>query len=162
VSLKETNVPPQHCLDLISAFKQDAVQPRYKTWDDLIDYCQRSAAPVGRYLLDLHGEDKALYVPTDWLEAQSLDVTAIATPVTSPELRVVFNRMLSGTEDLLTISKTLAPAMQNRHLRAETRVIQKIAETLTKRLYAQDPIATRVKLSKPAAAVTAIRGLLRL
>ena len=48
VSLKETDVPPQHCLDLISAFKQDAVQPRYKTWDDLIDYCQRSAAPVGR------------------------------------------------------------------------------------------------------------------
>jgi len=67
ISLQETDVTPQHCLDLISAFKQDSVQARYETWDDLIDYCDRSAAPVGRYLLDLHGENKALYPAADAL-----------------------------------------------------------------------------------------------
>jgi len=192
ISLRDTDVTPQHCLDLISAFKQDAVQARYKTWDDLIDYCNRSAAPVGRYLLDLHGEDIALYpaadalsnalqvinhlqdvsddyaemdrvyVPMDWLDTAGINVSAIAKPSTSTELRGVFNRMLAATEDLLAISKTLAPALQSKHLAAETRVIQKVAETLTKKLYKQDPIATRVKLSKPAAAATAVLGLMGL
>jgi len=58
--------------------------------------------------------------------------------------------MLDGTSELLAHSAKLAPAMKNRHLRAETRVIQKIAETLTKRLYNEDPIATRVQLSTRA------------
>jgi len=155
ISLQETEITTQHGLDLISAFKQDAVQPRYKTWDALIDYCNRSAAPVGRYLLDLHKEDTALYpaadalsnalqvinhlqdvsddyhemdrvyVPTDWLSAQNIDVSAIHAKSTSPELRIVFNQMLAGTDALLQISKTLAPALKSKHLAAETRVIQK-------------------------------------
>ena len=54
-SLINTGVAERHCLDLISAFKQDAVKSRYDNWAELIDYCRRSAAPVGRYLLDLHG-----------------------------------------------------------------------------------------------------------
>ncbi|MEK9726430.1 MAG: squalene/phytoene synthase family protein, partial [Rhodospirillaceae bacterium] len=54
-SLAATGVPARHCLDLIDAFKQDAVKSRYDDWDDLMGYCIRSAAPVGRYLLDLHG-----------------------------------------------------------------------------------------------------------
>jgi len=192
VSMQETHVSFAHGLDLISAFKQDAVQSRYKTWDELIDYCQRSAAPVGRYLLDLHGEDKSLYpasdalchalqvinhlqdvaddrremdrvyVPTHWLEAEGLDISALDAPETSAALRRVFNKMLDGTAELLKQSAKLAPAMTNRHLRAETRVIQKIAETLTKRLYNEDPIATRVELSKPAALIVAVKGLLHL
>ena len=59
-SIIYTGVPIQHCRDLISAFKQDAVKLRYDNWDDLMNYCDRSAAPVGRYLLDLHGVSKDL------------------------------------------------------------------------------------------------------
>ena len=66
-SLRETGVTAQHALDLISAFKQDAVKNRYDNWAELIDYCTRSAAPVGRYLLDLHGEDKRHYPLSDAL-----------------------------------------------------------------------------------------------
>lgn len=191
-SMQETHIPFTHGLDLISAFKQDAVQSRYTNWDGLIDYCQRSAAPVGRYLLDLHGEDSSLYpasdalchalqvinhlqdvaddrrvmdrvyVPTDWLEAEGLDISALDAPQTSPALRRVFDKMLGGTTALLEQSAKLAPALTNRHLRAETRVIQKIAETLTQRLYKEDPIATRVELSKPAALWVGIKGLLRI
>lgn len=54
-TLQAAGITPQHCLDLISAFKQDATKHRYQTWAELIDYCDRSAAPVGRFLLDLHG-----------------------------------------------------------------------------------------------------------
>jgi len=41
--------------DLLSAFKQDVTTTRYATWDDLFDYCRRSANPVGRLVLRLSG-----------------------------------------------------------------------------------------------------------
>ncbi|MDA0241538.1 MAG: squalene/phytoene synthase family protein [Proteobacteria bacterium] len=66
-SLEETGITSQHCLDLIDAFKQDAVKTRYENWEDLIGYCLRSASPVGRYLLDLHGENKMHYQYSDAL-----------------------------------------------------------------------------------------------
>ena len=44
--------------DLISAFKQDVTVKRYATWDDLLDYCRRSANPVGRLVLRIAGYDR--------------------------------------------------------------------------------------------------------
>ena len=41
--------------DLLSAFKQDVTTTRYATWPDVIDYCRRSANPVGRLVLRLSG-----------------------------------------------------------------------------------------------------------
>ena len=60
-------ITPRHCLDLVSAFKQDATKLRYADWPELIDYCNRSAAPVGRFLLDLHGGSRDGYAPSDAL-----------------------------------------------------------------------------------------------
>lgn len=54
-SLSETNISKKYCLDLLAAFKQDIRKNRYNNWQELINYCQLSAAPVGRYLIDLHG-----------------------------------------------------------------------------------------------------------
>lgn len=56
-SLKETKTPDRHARLLLQAFRRDAQGARCKTWNDLIAYCRLSAAPVGRYLLDLHRED---------------------------------------------------------------------------------------------------------
>ncbi len=55
-SLEETGVDPKHALDLLIAFERDSVRARCRDWDDLIDYCRFSAMPVGRFLLELHGE----------------------------------------------------------------------------------------------------------
>ena len=65
--LLETGIDTRHCLDLVSAFKQDAVKLRYRSWEELIDYCNRSAAPVGRFLLDLHGGSRSGYEASDAL-----------------------------------------------------------------------------------------------
>lgn len=46
-------VAPLH--DLVSAFRQDVTVTRYATYADLVDYCRRSANPVGRLLLALYG-----------------------------------------------------------------------------------------------------------
>jgi len=55
-SLAETGCTAQNGRDLLSAFIQDATKLRYADWDDLMDYCQRSAASVGRVMMDIHGE----------------------------------------------------------------------------------------------------------
>lgn len=47
--------------DLLSAFRQDVDTSRYARWDDVLDYCRRSASPVGRLVLRLFGyRDEAL------------------------------------------------------------------------------------------------------
>ena len=43
--------------DLLSAFRQDVVTTRYETWRDVLDYCRRSANPVGRLVLRVAGYD---------------------------------------------------------------------------------------------------------
>ncbi|HCU84830.1 squalene synthase HpnC [Methylophilus sp. UBA6697] len=47
----------QLLLDLIDAFKQDVVKTRYANVDEVLDYCRRSANPVGRLMLQLYGSD---------------------------------------------------------------------------------------------------------
>ena len=52
--------------DLLSAFRQDVVRHRYETWDDLLDYCRRSANPVGRLVLGVAGHtESTLHAPSD-------------------------------------------------------------------------------------------------
>ncbi len=55
VALAETvrrfRIPKELLLDLLSAFRQDVVTNRYQSWPELLDYCRRSANPVGRLVL---------------------------------------------------------------------------------------------------------------
>ena len=66
-SLAETGTPAQHSRELLVAFRRDATKLRYANWDELYDYCRYSAMPVGRHVLDLHGEDAATHAPSDAL-----------------------------------------------------------------------------------------------
>ena len=58
-TIRDFDIPSAPFLDLISAFEQDQRQPRYPTFDQLIDYCRRSADPVGRIMLHLMGRFSA-------------------------------------------------------------------------------------------------------
>ena len=46
----------RHALDLLDAFRMDATKLRYADWGELMHYCSLSAMPVGRFVLDVHGE----------------------------------------------------------------------------------------------------------
>ncbi len=61
-TIRRFHIPPQPFLDLLSAFEQDQVVRRYRTYADLRDYCRRSANPVGRlvlYLVGAHDDKRA-------------------------------------------------------------------------------------------------------
>ncbi len=191
-TLADTGSNISHGLDLISAFKQDAVQTRYENWEQLIDYCTRSAAPVGRYLLDIHGEDPALYplsdalcnalqiinhlqdlfedrrtldrvyLPQAWLDQHGCKIAALDEPKTSPALRAVINHCLRATEILMRDAQKLPKALKSRRLGAESAVIVAIASKLIRKLYAQDPLAVKVKLKKPSLVGPALKGVWRL
>ena len=173
-----TGVTHKHGTDLISAFKQDAVKARYADWDELIDYCDRSASPVGRFLLDLHGEDPVhyvasdalcnalqvinhlqdckddfrdmdrVYIPEPWLDAEGCTVADLAAPAASPAIRRVLNRTLDSTELLIETARSLPARMKSRGLAMESAVIVAVAERLIVKLRREDPISCRVKLSK--------------
>jgi squalene synthase HpnC len=57
-SIETCRLPPSLLHDLISAFRQDVTVTRYATWEDLLDYCRRSANPVGRLVLRVAGYDR--------------------------------------------------------------------------------------------------------
>ncbi|HEY6334794.1 MAG TPA: squalene synthase HpnC [Alphaproteobacteria bacterium] len=191
-SLIETAITPQHCIDLIAAFKRDATVLRYASWEELIDgYCMLSAAPVGRYLLDLHGEDRSgygasdalcnalqvinhlqdckddfltldrVYLPEDWLAAEGQTVSALEAPSASPGLRRVLDRCIDGAEALLVEARKLPGRLRSRRLAYESGVIVALAERLATMLRRRDPVAERVELAKPAFLLVAARGLLR-
>lgn len=189
-SLVETDITTRHCTDLVDAFRQDAVQGRYKDWDELIAYCMRSAAPVGRYLLDLHGEDSRdyeysdalcnalqvinhlqdcqddyhelnrVYLPADWLAECGIDVTELDKSQTSAALRSVINRCLQGTRGLMEAADQLPKRLKSRQLAMESAVIVNLAHKLVDELSHRDPLAERVVLSKPQLAVCTLSGIL--
>ena len=177
-SLAETNVTAQHGLDLIAAFKRDATKPRTDDWADLMDYCENSANPVGRYLLDLHGEAVSgypasdalcsalqvlnhlqdcqddyrnldrVYLPGDWLAAAGLDVAALDAARCAPGLRQVLDRCLDRVEDLLVEARALPGRLRHARLAMESAVILRLAERLTVLLRRGDPLAGRVALGR--------------
>ena len=58
-------MPPRHALDAAIAFRMDVTKLRYEDWDDVIHYCCYSAMPVGRFMLDVHGESTSSWAASD-------------------------------------------------------------------------------------------------
>jgi len=189
-SLAETGVTAQHCHDVLHAFRLDATKLRYRDWDDLMGYCRYSASPVGRQLLDLHGESRdtwppsdalcsalqvlnhlqdcaadydaldRVYLPMDDLAGAGCTVEALTAPAASPGLRRVIDSLLDRTEALIVTARDLPPRVASRGLRWESAVIVALAGRLARRLRQGDPLATRVKLSKNDFAAAFLTGIL--
>ncbi len=190
-SLQETGIDPAHCHDLLDAFRQDAVKNRYADWQELLDYCRLSAAPVGRYLLDLHGESRdtrtasdalcaalqvinhlqdcakdyleldRVYLSGDWLAAEGAAVEDLAKPASTDALRRVLDRMVAATWPLVQQAKSLPGGVKDRGLRGESAIIVACAEKLLTVLGREDPIAKRVKLGVAEIALAVAGGLVR-
>ena len=176
VSLAETRLPAVHCHDLLRAFTLDATKRRYTDWDDLIEYCRYSAMPVGRHVLDLHGESHATWRPNDALCAalqvlnhlqdcvddyRALDrvylpeqilathgsgIGDLERPHATPGLRQSLDALLDRTDGLIETAADLPRTVVDWRLRAETATIVALARRLSARLRRGDPVAGRVKL----------------
>ena len=188
-SLAETGVTPQHSRDLLRAFRQDATKRRYADWEALYDYCRYSAMPVGRHVLDLHGEPTAThapsdalcaalqvlnhlqdcradlirldrcYLPLDLLETHGATVDELRGERATPGLRRVLDALLDRVDALNRAAPELPRGTQNRRLRLETAVIAGLSRRLARRLRSADPLAGRVRLTRGDAAVSVLAAL---
>lgn len=178
----------RHAQDLLSAFRQDATKLRYANWDELIDYCSRSAMPVGRFVLDVHGEDRntwpgsdalcaalqiinhlqdcakdymaldRVYIPLDSLSASGASVESLKERQASPALRSCLRGLVARTSTLLEESRGLEAKVNDTRLALEISVIQSLARELLAMLMARDPLIDRVHLTKPEVLAAAMNG----
>jgi squalene synthase HpnC len=178
LALRETirahDLDPRHALDLLAAFEQDVTRLRYANWGELIDYCRLSAMPVGRFVLDVHGEPRSVwpksdalcaalqvinhlqdcakdyrdlnrvYIPADALAAAGATVEELDAPAASPALRRVITELAERTDALLDDAEGFSQAIADRRLAIEVAVIHRLARDLTRRLMRRDPLSQRV------------------
>ncbi len=189
-SLAEMGLATTHPLDLLTAFRADVTKRRYADWDDLMHYCRYSAMPVGRFVLDLHGEDEStwaysdplcsalqvinhvqdcakdyreldrVYLPLDILTAHGTAVAALADAHASPALLAALRAIVAKTAELMPEASKLPLAVRNARLGLETGAIVRLAHRLIEILTLRDPLSETVHLAKRAAAAEAARGAL--
>lgn len=190
-SLQETLVGACHGHDLLKAFRRDAMNPRCADWDDLMAYCRLSAASVGRYLIELHGEDTdahpaadalcsalqvlnhlqdigddratldRIYLPLDWMRTEGATLEELDAPAASPAVRRVIDRCLDETDRLLETAHDLPCRLGRSRLRHEAAVIVCVAQELSNRLRREDPLAGRVALGRLSRLSCLARGVVQ-
>ena len=159
-----------HARDLLVAFRRDVTQHRYADWADLLDYCRWSAMPVGRFVLDVHSEDAALwpasdalcaalqvinhlqdcrkdfaalgrvYLPADALAANGIDADALGAAVPSLALAATVRDLAARVDPLLATAAPFAATIRSIGLALEVAVIHRLAVDLVTRLK-RDPLA---------------------
>ena len=188
--MADRGLDPVHARDLLVAFETDVDRNRYADWDELIGYCRHSAMPVGRYVLDVHGEDRAtwpasdalcaalqivnhlqdcgkdyraidrVYVPADALARHGARIEDLGATHATPELRATIVALARRTRGLLVAAEPFAAMIRDRRLAAEVAVIHRLAGDLDTRLEHRDPLAERVHHGKLEAGAIALRAAL--
>ncbi len=183
--MAERGLDPEHALDLLEAFRRDVTKLRYESWGDLMDYCRYSAMPVGRFVLDVHGEDRAtwpandalcaalqvinhlqdcgkdyrtidrVYLPQDMLTTAGARIEELGAGHASPALRSVIAALAERCQHLLAESASFARQIRDRRLGIEVAVIQRLAVSLAARLRRRDPLSERVHHGKAEALLLA-------
>src|SRR2546421_7042458 len=178
-ALAQRSMPPRHALDVLTAFRMDVTKLRYENWDEVIHYCRYSAMPVGRFMLDVHGESTStwaasdalcaglqinnhlqdcakdfrdlnrVYLPRDALAASGAAVEMLGEAKSPPALQKCLQALAVRTETLLNESKSLGADVKDFRLGLEIAVIQAFADRIVGMLKVRDPLSERVHLSKP-------------
>jgi squalene synthase HpnC len=188
--LEARQLSPRHALDLLTAFRMDVTKLRYSDWNDLIGYCTYSAMPVGRFVLDVHGESRTtwpandalcaalqiinhlqdcgkdyrdlnrIYIPLDAFAAAGSSVNELSAERASPALLAAVRQLARRTGDLLRESAPFSASIEDARLALEVAVIQTYAERLVALLSVRDPLSERVHLGKAGVAGYGVLGLL--
>jgi squalene synthase HpnC len=175
-ALAQRSMPPRHALDVLIAFRMDVTKLRYENWDEVIHYCRYSAMPVGRFMLDVHGESTStwaasdalcaglqinnhlqdcgkdyrelnrVYLPRDALAAAGASVEALGLERAPAPLLQCLHSLAARTEVLLDQSKSVSAEVKDFRLGLEIAVIQAFADKIVRLLKVRDPLSQTVHL----------------
>ena len=189
--LAERSLTPRHAQDLLDAFRLDVTKLRYANWDELMHYCSLSAMPVGRYVLDVHGESRAtwpasdavcaalqvinhiqdcrndfrdldrVYIPQDYMAAAGTSVAALDAEASSPEMLSCLHKLAARTATLLRDGYPLPDQIRDFRLSLEISVIHTLAQSLVGTLQVRDPLRDKVHLKSFGFAGVGLFGVLK-
>lgn len=190
-ALAENELESRHAHELLDAFRLDVRKNRYGSWRELMDYCRLSAMPVGRFVLDVHGESRdtwrtsdplcaalqvinhlqdcakdyrrldRVYLPQDMLAARGASIDMLDAPRAPPALLGAITDLTLSTSTLLRDAAPLARQVADIRLALEIAAIQKLAEHLVRRLAKRDPLSESVHVGKAGFAWIGGLGILR-
>jgi squalene synthase HpnC len=176
-ALAERAMSPRHAQDVLVAFRMDVTKLRYENWDEVIHYCRYSAMPVGRFMLDVHGENTStwtasdalcaglqinnhlqdcakdyknlnrVYLPRDALDASGAAVEMLGEAKSPPALLQCLQALAVRTQSLFGESRMLSAEVKDTRLGIEISVIQAFADRIVRMLQVRDPLSERVHLS---------------
>jgi len=188
-ALAERAMPPRHALDLLTAFRMDVTKLRYENWDELIHYCRYSAMPVGRFVLDVHGESTStwaandalcaalqinnhlqdcgkdfrdlnrVYVPLDALKEAGASVDELGFAKAPANLLRCLQGLAARNERLLGESKSFSGEVRDFRLGLEISVIHAFAGRIVRMLKVRDPLGERVHLGPLELIARSITGI---
>jgi hydroxysqualene synthase len=188
-ALAQRSMPPRHALDVLIAFRMDVTKLRYENWDEVIHYCRYSAMPVGRFMLDVHGESTStwaasdalcaglqinnhlqdcgkdyrelnrVYLPRDALAAAGASVESLGLERASAPLLQCLHSLAVRTEVLLDQSKSLSAEVRDFRLGLEIAVIQAFADKIVRLLKVRDPLSQTVHLGPMELIAYSLGGL---
>ena len=176
--LSERWLSPRHAQDLLTAFRMDVTKLRYRNWEELIEYCSFSAMPVGRFVLDVHGEKRSIwpgndalcaalqinnhiqdchadyckldrvYVPLDALTAAGATVDELGAARSSPALLACLHALAGRNHALLQESLGFAGIIADVRLSLEVAVITTLAQRILTLIKTRDPLSDNVHLTR--------------
>jgi hydroxysqualene synthase len=188
-ALAERAMPPRHALDLLTAFRMDVTKLRYENWDELIHYCRYSAMPVGRFVLDVHGESTStwaandalcaalqinnhlqdcgkdfrdlnrVYVPLDALREAAASVEDLGLSKAPAKLLQCLKGLAARNEKLLDEGKSFSGEVRDFRLGLEISVIQSFAGRIVRMLKVRDPLSERVHLGSVELILLSLGGI---
>jgi len=177
-ALAARGLSPRHALDLLDAFRMDATKQRYADWAELMHYCSLSAMPVGRFVLDVHGEAKStwpasdaicaalqivnhlqdcakdyrdldrVYLPLDVLAAHDARVEDLAAAKAGAGLRAAISDLANRSLRLLRDGAPLSDLVADTRLAMEIAAIRRLAVVLASGLRHRDPLSDKVHHGK--------------
>ena len=165
-------------LDLLEAFRRDALNAPLQIWAQLTDYCTYSAVPVGRFMLAIHDESPSTYLPAvalctvlqivnhlqdmksdavnlrrsylpdDLLERYGVYRRDVCLDKETPGLTALKLDICGRCRGLLKDALVLPALIKDRRLRAETGIIFSLTNSMLKKIEESDVLRRHVKLSR--------------
>ena len=177
-SLAATGIAAHHARQILQAREKEVRTTRMRRWSELLAYCRFAAAPAGRHVLALHGEDAALapaaealgtaarlldvvrdcradfvergriYLPADWMREAGCGDAEFARDRASPELRAVLDRVIERADRLIDEARPGMAQIRDARLRRWAATALATCATLACAARREDPLAGPIGLSR--------------
>ena len=149
--------------DLLKAFEKDASGIKIQVWEELIDYCRYSAAPVGRFMLAISNESVStylpaenlcvllqiidhlsdikedlsllgrIYIPSQIMTEYNVRESDLGLSYTKPEVKAMLNDIVKRLEKMQDDAKILPKLIKNFGLRIEVGIILSLTNSMIKK-----------------------------